>query len=116
MLMCNKKCCIGQINYPLRIKISKLETKESEYNVAFIINMIPKLDWKALCVAANDIGVGVPPEIPENVNVDESFLTNLHKVLLDIHIVEGELICPTCNRSFPVTNGIPNMLLTEDEI
>lgn len=43
-------------------------------------------------------------------------LENLHKVLLDLHILKGSLICPGTDRKFPITDGIPNMILHEDEV
>lgn len=30
--------------------------------------------------------------------------------------MEGSLICPETGRKFPVSKGIPNMLLNEDEV
>lgn len=39
-----------------------------------------------------------------------------HKLLLDVHVTEGALICPETGRRFPVHEGIPNMLLHEDEV
>jgi multifunctional methyltransferase subunit TRM112 len=41
---------------------------------------------------------------------------NLQRLLFDIHIMEGALICPACDRSYPIRNGIPNMLLNETEV
>lgn len=29
---------------------------------------------------------------------------------------EGSLVCPETGRRFPVSKGIPNMLLNEDEV
>lgn len=29
-------------------------------------------------------------------------------------IVEGGLICPTCNHAFPIKNGVPNLLPWDD--
>jgi len=75
----------------------------------------------------------MPDTLPEN--RDEEFLKNVHHVLLDvcfkyhvvcsfhpnniiyfdrdqIHIKEGEMICPHCNRSYPISQGIPNMVST----
>ena len=43
-------------------------------------------------------------------------LVALYRVLFDIHIVEGFLICPDTGRRFPIKNSIPNMILHEDEI
>lgn len=40
----------------------------------------------------------------------------VHKLLLDVHVREGALICPETGRRFPISDGIPNLLLHEDEI
>ena len=37
-------------------------------------------------------------------------------LLFKIDIVEGNLVCMETQRKFPITNGIPNMLLNEDEV
>ena len=43
-------------------------------------------------------------------------LQNVYKVLMDIHIMEGFLICPDTGRKFFISDGIPNMVLHEDEV
>jgi multifunctional methyltransferase subunit TRM112 len=54
----------------------------------------------------------VSEDLPETENLSEEtlqsedLLKKLHKVLLEIEIVEGELICPETGRKFPITNGI----------
>jgi len=35
---------------------------------------------------------------------------------LQVEVKEGYLVCPETGRQFPITNGIPNMLLNEDEV
>lgn len=47
---------------------------------------------------------------------DEEFLRRVHLVLLDVHVLEGALVCPDTGRRFMVKDGVPNMLLHEDEI
>lgn len=37
---------------------------------------------------------------------------NVHQ----INVKEGELKCQNCSRSFPISKGIPNMLLNEEEV
>ena len=37
-------------------------------------------------------------------------------VLFEIHILEGILICPDTQREFVIKDGIPNMILHEDEL
>ena len=34
---------------------------------------------------------------------------------MQLHVEEGQLICPESGRRFPIQKGIPNMLLNEDE-
>ncbi|KAF7330313.1 hypothetical protein MVEN_02469400 [Mycena venus] len=48
--------------------------------------------------------------------LDDDFLKTLHHVLLEIHVEEGIMICPNCKHNYPISNGIPNMLLAEHEI
>jgi uncharacterized protein YbaR (Trm112 family) len=36
--------------------------------------------------------------------------------LSQLHVQEGALVCRRCSRQYPITQGIPNMLLTESEV
>ena len=47
---------------------------------------------------------------------DQEFLKKGHHVLLEVEVINGDLVCPETGRKFPVNDGIPNMLLNEDEI
>ncbi|WAR31858.1 TR112-like protein [Mya arenaria] len=66
------------------------------------------------------IVLGKPDNLPENVvekyEENEEFLKKTHHVLMELEVLEGELVCPETGRKFPVSNGIPNMLLREDEV
>lgn len=37
-------------------------------------------------------------------------------VRMQIHVVEGQMICPNCQHIYQIRSGIPNMLLAEHEI
>jgi len=37
-------------------------------------------------------------------------------IFFQLEVIEGSLVCPETGRKFPVSNGIPNMLLKEDEV
>lgn len=41
---------------------------------------------------------------------------HLHKFLFDIHITKGTLIDSVNGREFKIENGIPNLILLEDEL
>lgn len=62
-------------------------------------------------------GEGLPEceVIEEAALEDEELLRKLHRVLLEVEVVEGELECPETGRKFPIKNCIPNMLVTEEE-
>lgn len=85
------------------------------------------------------LGIGeVPEALPMGEALTGDVLRALHKFLFDvrrarcrdgphgrrwptahgpqIHLMEGQLVCRHCNRAFPVSNGVPNMLLNEDEV
>ena len=81
--------------------------------------MLPKIEYAVLREAAASLDFGdLPPadEVTDEMRADEGFQRKVHHALLDIHVMEGALICPESGRSFPVTGGIPNMLLHEDEV
>lgn len=54
--------------------------------------------------------------MPAEAATDEEFLQRLHHVLMEVDVTEGTLVCPETGRQFPISNGIPNMLLEENEV
>ena len=63
-----------------------------------------------------ELSDGIPNEPPENVAENEQLLQKLHHLLLEVDVLDGQLECPETGRVFPITNGIPNMVLNEDEV
>lgn len=117
MLVCNKK---GVENgFPLRIKPVEITVVESEFHADFIRKMVTKIDWAAFLAGAKALGVaeGLPEAISlEQHGADEDLLRKIHHALMDVHVKKGNLICPESGREFPIVDGIPNMLLREDEV
>ena len=59
---------------------------------------------------------GLPEAVTaEMLESDEAFLKAFHHALLEVHLEEGGLVCPETGRRFPVSQGIPNLLLQEEE-
>jgi multifunctional methyltransferase subunit TRM112 len=134
--------CRTEKGYPLIIEATHIQQAEvsSPMNRPMLLKLLPKINYDALVqacrqlapqiilssatdssknVAIPDLPETLPPSILEessNNNNDDDLLVSLHKVLFDIHIVEGFLICPDTGRRFPIKNSIPNMILHEDEI
>ncbi|KAJ1407971.1 hypothetical protein B484DRAFT_423577 [Ochromonadaceae sp. CCMP2298] len=103
--------------FPLLIEIEDLEVVETECNFDFLKAILPSLDWGALVLAADAIGLqGIPETFEATLMEDEDFLKAMHNLLLDIHVVKGFLICPESGRRFPIENRIPDMMLDEKEV
>lgn len=102
--------------YPLILSATKKEITQHEYNDSFIQRMIPKLNYDALREAALSIGEGgkLPEQLPEK--VDEELKNELHRLLVCVEVIDGELKCPESGRVFPIREGIPNMLTDADEV
>lgn len=99
-------------------QVKDLKVLEVEFNPEFVTRVIPKIDWTVLRGAAESVGhLGDLPlqPVPDYENNDE-FLRKVHHVLFEIDIINGDLVCPETGRKFPITDGIPNMLLNEDEV
>lgn len=97
--------------YPLGLEVEELEVVETECNPEFIKSLLPSLDWKAVCIAADAIGLkDIPAEFDNKLLSDKDFILAMHNLLLDIHIIKGFLVCPESGRRFPIENRIVDMM------
>ena len=84
--------------------------------------MLAKVDWDCVKSAIQDLSLPVLEGMDDAVKqkaigeMNEEQLRNVHHILFEVHVLEGELVCPESGRKFPVQDGIPNMLLHEDEV
>lgn len=60
------------------------------------------------------IGYQIPDEIPEDLT--DEVLMKIHHALLELEVMSGKLVCAHCGREYVIEQGIPNMLLREDEV
>ncbi len=67
-------------------------------------------------MSIEDLSLSEVETAPDASCADEALLRRIHHVLFDVHIIEGRVLCPETGRVFPINEGIPNMLLHEDEI
>ncbi|PYI09062.1 Trm112p-domain-containing protein [Aspergillus sclerotiicarbonarius CBS 121057] len=108
-----KGCKSAPASYPLHFRDAELELQELEFQPEFILNIIPRIDWEGLRVMANELGF---PKIPDNkpegdALKDEQLLKELHRLLLETHVVEGRLCCGNCGHEYMIKEGIANFLL-----
>jgi multifunctional methyltransferase subunit TRM112 len=118
----NTKLAKGQ-GFPLRItavEVKVVENPEATHvgqkEIDFVRHMLPVLDWPALVQGASEMGIStLPPQLTQQLSQDPAFLQALYHILMNVHLVKGMLTCPASGREFPVQDGIPNMMLEEEE-
>lgn len=112
MLKCNVKG-VSQ-GYPLKIVVETMEEVDSDqqFDAVAIKNILGRLDREGLVCAAQDLGV----EGLDFDSEDDSMLERIHHFIFDLSVQDGKLVCPESGREFVIKDGIPNMLLHEDEI
>lgn len=57
-----------------------------------------------------------PDMITDELKADQDFLRRLHRMLFEFDITKGKLVCGDCERIYPVVDGIPNLIMDDDEI
>lgn len=121
-LKCSVQACdTSNDNFPLSYDGSKcqLEQDESvEFNPEFLVNILDRVEWPAILQVAADLGnTSLPPNKPvfenkNSLNEDEmAVLRDLHILLIQTSIVEGEMKCKNCGHIYYIKNSIPNLLL-----
>jgi multifunctional methyltransferase subunit TRM112 len=115
MLACHIK---GVTNgFPFKIEATTVATHEMDFDPDFLRHIFPRIEWAALREGAEALGAGpLPEEVPPELLEDDAFLRAFHHALLEVHLEEGALVCPETGRQFKVAQGIPNLLLQEDEV
>ena len=86
-----------------------------------IRKLVKKLNLDALRSAASDLSIELDEAVHSYedlsaVDFSEDVLRQIHHLLFDVHVKQGNLKCPKTGRKFPIKDGIPNMILHEDEI
>jgi multifunctional methyltransferase subunit TRM112 len=103
--------------YPLLLNVTNMEVKETVVLTEFIRDILPSLDWQGILQAASAVGFeGLPDMLNADQLDDDEFIEAMHKLLMDVEIIEGTLTCPETGKVFPIKNGIPDMVLPESEV
>ncbi|CAL8100189.1 unnamed protein product [Orchesella dallaii] len=107
-----------KVGYPLKLNAAEVKVTPSEFRSTYVSRMLPKIDWGVLYEATQSIGhaEAIPSSISDDYEKNEDFLRKAHHALFEIEVINGEMICPETGRKFPIKDGIPNMLVNEDEV
>ncbi|TFJ88014.1 hypothetical protein NSK_000368 [Nannochloropsis salina CCMP1776] len=105
--------------YPLKIEAAEIDVRDTEPDLTFIRHLLPTISFSGLRSAAEDLGLDAaafPASYSTTLGEDEAFLRALHKALFDVRVLEGSLVCPESGRRFSIRGGIPDMMLTDEEL
>ena len=119
ILMFNiKKCYEGDNNYPFIIIGNKVENKKCEFDIEATKKLYEKQDKNALNQFCKDLNLFKYDftQVNDEIKGQKEFWEYVHKVLNETMVNDGVLICPNCNREYPIKNGIINMVLQDDEM
>uniref|UniRef100_G3MSK9 Uncharacterized protein n=1 Tax=Amblyomma maculatum TaxID=34609 RepID=G3MSK9_AMBMU len=108
--MMTSKCIKGvNTGFPLGIVASETKVTSVEFNPEFLCRMIPKLDWDALCQAAESVGCGAcfPKTLVPDYEHNEVFLRAVHRLehepmTSEFTVVEQERKYDTSDDEFEI--------------
>ena len=109
--------------FPLKITAIEMRVDDAsevgtdpEREISFVKGVLGIIDWNILRQGASQMGLNtLPPALTEDMTNDPSFLRALYHVLMNVHLTKGMLTCPDTGREFPVTNGIVDFTMEEEE-
>ena len=122
-LKCSVPACdTSNDNFPLKYEGSKCELVQDdsiEFNPEFLLNILDRVDWDAILSVASDLGNTTLPSVKPTFSTavselsedDLAILRDLHVLLMQTSIMEGEMRCKNCGHIYYIKNGIPNLLL-----
>jgi len=139
-LTCARKACkSAPTSFPLHPRDAELEVADVALNLAFLRNILPRLEWAALRQLCAELGLRAvadecpgPDDLVEEEGAGESaggeeeagamemevdgarpskVALELHRVLMETCVVEGALVCGNCGHEYAVKEGIANFLL-----
>ncbi|MCQ2818378.1 MAG: hypothetical protein MJ252_14015 [archaeon] len=119
LLICNKNTCRNtDKNYPLKIVTEEIDIRKIDYDEEKTKIVYNKLDINGLNSALVDINMQSYDlsKITEEIKETKEFWEFMHHVLFEFNIIKGKLICPNCQREYEIIRGIPDMVLTDNEI
>ncbi|KAK4679657.1 type I protein arginine N-methyltransferase Rmt1 [Podospora pseudoanserina] len=109
-----KTCKSSSDSFPLHPKDAELASDDVDVNPELLVNLLPRLDWKALKTTSAELGFPQLPDSPptiEQLQSDDKLLKDLHSLLMETNLMEGKLVCGVCGHEYAVREGIPNFLL-----
>ncbi|MBV99281.1 Multifunctional methyltransferase subunit TRM112-like protein, partial [Eschrichtius robustus] len=106
---------MGACGFALCLQATEVRINPVESKPDFVAGMIPKVEWAVLLEASDTLHLFKVPKKPiQGHEHKENFLRNMHHVLLEVGVLEDTLQCPESGFLFPISRGIPKMLLSDE--
>ena len=119
ILMCNTIKCSGtDKNYPFIIKPTNILNREVDFDLERTKKIFDKQDKRGLNQYCKDLNIFKYDftTVDDAIKQQKEFWEYVHKVLNETMVNDGVLICPNCNREYPIKNGIIKKVLQDDEM
>lgn len=121
LLTHNLMCCLKCKHFPLEIVSTDIDfNKDQAYDREFVQRMLGRIEYEILAKAVEQIRVNnaediaVIPKLPTTLAeidvTNDNVLHCLHLAISGIVVRNGELQCPSCTTTFPITEYIPNLM------
>jgi len=125
----SRKIPEGESGFPLQLKPTAFVWEPTDTNLEMLCGTWERVIWKCLQGAVESITksvadgeVELPSALPDTkpttneLAADETLAETIWMWLMCVHTTDGDLICPATERVFQIKDGIPNMILHEDEV
>ena len=110
--MCNSPGCREQ-QLPLVLQPEETEFVELEFDAERVKKMLVRQEWEIMRNTVQKFDETLLEAVEATMIENEEFLRKVHRVIFELHINTGSLLCESCGRSYPIDNGIPNMLIID---
>ena len=114
ILCCRVKTCPSQGKNSLAVDIKDFKDTPRTFSVALLQKLLALVDYALVLSLADRVKIAVPATKEDVKTEDEQ--KAVFKLISEIDIIDGELSCKDCSRRYPIMDGIPNLILEDDEI
>lgn len=109
-----KSCCTANAGFTVDVT-EQAEDDAPEYNIDIVRKLANRMDYPMLYGMVGHAVEGLPPDLPDDYDSNQEFLTVLAYTLYGFIVLEGSITCNSCGLIFPITEGIPRMRLPEKD-
>lgn len=123
LLTHNLLCCLKCQTFPLQIESTTVAPADAAFDADFTKRMLARIHYQYLYDAFEQLHAqqkhtlahasSIPASVEEiDLNdPDSDSLKAVHYAMCAVAVMEGSLVCGACSTRFPISGGIPNMMI-----